>query len=148
MEEIRDYVLIVALILLALVTLVALTVLSFIAWKLLKGLRWARRQQDDRVSPLVEAAGERLTAINEELASGSGMAGLAWPRIGSRRPSASGATRRARNAPARRCRSCGPARRCDGRRAGHCRLCATGLTCASIIEPDNEGDRHESRPAA
>ena len=77
MEEIRDYVLIVALILLALVTLVALTVLSFIAWKLLKGLRWARRQQDDRLSPLVASAGERLTSINEELASGAGVAGLA-----------------------------------------------------------------------
>ena len=77
MDEIRDYVLIVALILLALVTLVALTVLSVIAWKLLKGLRWARRQQDDRVAPLVGAAGERLASINEELASGSGVAGLA-----------------------------------------------------------------------
>ncbi len=77
MDEIRDYVLIVALILLALVTFVALTALSIVAWKLLKGLRWARRQQDDRLSPLVEAAGERLSTINEELASGAGVAGLA-----------------------------------------------------------------------
>lgn len=77
MEEIRDYVLIVALILLALLTLAALTAFSFVAWKVLKGVRWARRQHDDRLSPLVASANERLGAINEGLASGSGVADLA-----------------------------------------------------------------------
>jgi hypothetical protein len=76
-EEIRDYVLIVALILVALVTLVTLTALSLIAWKVLKGVRWARRQHDDRLSPLVASAGERLSGVNEGLASGAGVADLA-----------------------------------------------------------------------
>ncbi len=77
MEEIRDYVLIVALILLALVTLAALTAFSLIAWKVFKGVRWARRQHDGRLSPLVASANERLASINAGLASGSGVADLA-----------------------------------------------------------------------
>ena len=81
MEEIRDYVLIVALILLGLLTLVALTAFSLIAWKLLKGVRWARRQHDDRLSPLVAAANERVAAINAGLASGSGVAEFGAGRL-------------------------------------------------------------------
>lgn len=77
MEEIRDYVLIVALIMYGLVGLALTLGLTLIAWKLLTGVRWLRRKHDDVLRPAVQTGAERVTALNTQMASGSGASELA-----------------------------------------------------------------------
>ena len=77
MEEIRDYVIIVALILGGLITFVIVLALAFVGWKTLKGVRWLRRQHDDRLAPLVESAAARIGTMNQQMSAGSGALELA-----------------------------------------------------------------------
>lgn len=72
MEEIRDYVIIVALILAGLTTFVIVLALTLVGWKTFKGVRWLRRQHDDRLAPLVDSAAARISGMNEQMSAGSG----------------------------------------------------------------------------
>ncbi|PZC42225.1 MAG: hypothetical protein DK306_002367 [Chloroflexi bacterium] len=72
MEDVRDYVLIVALIMYGVTAFVLMLALTFACWKLLKGLRWVRRQHDDRLAPLVLSTSERIVAMNTQMSDGSG----------------------------------------------------------------------------
>ena len=60
MEDVRDYVLIVALIMYGVTAFVLMLALTFACWKLLKGLRWVRRQHDDRLAVLGLGPGRQL----------------------------------------------------------------------------------------
>lgn len=77
MEEIRDYVIIVALIVTAAMTFVVILALAVIGWKTFKGVRWLRRQHDDRLAPLVESAAARIDGMNQQMSAGSGALELA-----------------------------------------------------------------------
>ena len=77
MAEIRDYVIIVAVIFAGTATFALTLALAFLGWKTLKGLRWVRRQHDERLTPLVESASARIGSMNEQMSTGSGALTLA-----------------------------------------------------------------------
>ena len=77
MEEVRDWVLVVALIALIPALSVSLLVLALGGWKTLRGVRRLRRLHDDHVPAITEASTERLKAINEQLSARGGLLGLA-----------------------------------------------------------------------
>lgn len=72
MEEIRDYVIVVSLILGGTITFVLVLGLTFVSWKTLKGVRWLRRQHDECLTPLVDTAAEHIQTMNEQMSTGSG----------------------------------------------------------------------------
>ena len=80
MEEIRDYVIIVAVILLGTIMFALTLAIAFVGWKLLKGVRWVRRQHDNRLAPLVTSAAAEIGSMTERMAGGSG--GLELARAG------------------------------------------------------------------
>ena len=77
MEDIRDWVLVVALIALGVAVFVSLLVLAFAGWKTLRGLRRLRRLHDDHVPDLLAANSDRVQALNEHLSSRGGLLELA-----------------------------------------------------------------------
>ena len=73
MEDIRDWVLVVALIALGLGLFASVLVLGFAGWKTLRGVRRLRRLHDDYVPAFVAASADRVQALNEQLSSRSGL---------------------------------------------------------------------------
>ena len=73
MEEVRDWVLVVALIALAPALFVWLLVLALGGWKTLRGVRRLRRLHDDHVPAFTEASAERFHDLNEQLSNRDGL---------------------------------------------------------------------------
>jgi hypothetical protein len=71
-EEIRDYVIIVAVIVAGLTTFAITLALAFVGWKTFKGVRWLRRQHDARLAPLIASAASQIGSMNDQMSTGSG----------------------------------------------------------------------------